>query len=47
MIVIPQFGDQLGNGAMVEQRGFGISMKLNEITVDRFSTNLKQVLTDK
>lgn len=46
MIVVPQFGDQHLNGALVEQRGFGVSMQMSEVTEDNLSRNLDKILTD-
>lgn len=47
VIVMPQFGDQFSNAALVEKRGFGVKMLLSEASTEKISENLETVLSDE
>lgn len=47
MLLFPQYGDQMMNAATVEERGFGISMELNEATVETIEKNLRKILGER
>ncbi|XP_055914356.1 UDP-glycosyltransferase UGT5-like [Eupeodes corollae] len=47
MVGVPMFGDQPANMANVEQQGFGLSVKFDTLTEEKFTTAIREVLTNK
>lgn len=45
LVVLPHFGDQFSNAALVVRKGFGVTMLPHEVTQDNISKNLKIVLS--
>lgn len=46
MVVIPQFGDQHTNAALVVENGFGVKMLLSEASEDNILEKLETVLSE-
>lgn len=47
IIVIPFLGDQFSNAALIQEKEFGIKMRLNEATVEKIVQNLETVMSDE
>ncbi len=46
MIALPMFGDQPHNALMIQEKGFGIAMKLFSFTSKEVVTNMRKILDD-
>lgn len=47
MVVMPFFGDQYGNGAMLEAAGMGIILNFEDVTGETLSKAIREVTSER